>query len=164
MIRDKNVQNEIVRDENLMTAAVDIQSQHSLLAHLHHMIGAAGGHDAVDAYEEFVAALARRDVDAVLGRLSENYGRGLRKSCGKMRFNALFELWCETYPRHLCVAACFVDGDTATMETQVEVDGAPLPGRVTLVHDGATWRVDSERCADGRTRIPVTRLSPCKLT
>ncbi len=118
----------------------------------------------VAVYAEFLAAIERRDVDAVLAALSDDYGRGLRKSRAKARFNVLFELWCDTYPRHQGVTACFIDGDTATMEAQVEVEGASLPGRVTLVHDGATWRVGSERCADGRTRIPVSRLSPCKLT
>jgi hypothetical protein len=118
----------------------------------------------VIAYELFVAATGRRDVEAVLAGLSERYGAGLRNSRAKTRFSAVFELWCGTYPRHVSIAACFIDGDTATMEAQYEIDGTSLPGRVTMVHDGSTWRVDSESCADGRTRIPMSKLAPCKLS
>lgn len=112
-------------------------------------------------YAQLAAAIAQRDVEGVLVGLSPAYGRHLRAARAKRRFPALFELWCETFPRLIDVIACFVDGDSATLETLVECDGGAECGRVILVHDGAGWRIDSERCANGRTRIPLGRLSPC---
>jgi hypothetical protein len=119
------------------------------------------GQDPTLAYEDLTAAIARRDVDDVLARLSTGYGRHLRASREKRRFGALFELWCETFPRLREVIACFIDGDCAILETHVDCDGVCKEGRVYLVHDGDRWRIDSERCTDGRTRIPLARLSPC---
>jgi hypothetical protein len=145
-------------------AITEMSLELSYFASFYEAMRDASVQDPVAAYEHFAAAVVRRDVSAVLASLSDSYGRALRKSLSKKRFGALFELWCDTYPQYLGVAACYVDGDTATMEAQVQVDGVPLPGRVTLVHDGSNWRVDSESCADGRTRIPVSRLAPCKLT
>lgn len=119
----------------------------------------------VAAYQEFVRAVGRCDADIVLARICGSYGRGLRRWHNRPSFRKFFELWCENYPRHLEVTACFVDDDTAILETQAETEGGlPLLGRVTLVHCGDAWRVSSERCADGRTRIPAARLSPRQAT
>ena len=116
------------------------------------------------AYGEFIAAVARRDAEAVLARMSDDYGRNLRLHRHSRSFPTFFELWCENYPRHLEVSACFVDGDSAILETQVEHAGVALAGRVTLEYEDDAWRVGSERCADGRTRIPTGRASRCQLT
>jgi hypothetical protein len=115
------------------------------------------------AYEEFVAAVARRDAAAVLARMSEDYGRNLRLSRRSASFTMFFELWCENYPQHIEVCACFVDGDSAILETQAELDGAPVAGRVIMEYGGDAWHVSSERCADGRSRIPTGRSSRCQL-
>jgi hypothetical protein len=112
------------------------------------------------AYEEFVAAVARRDAQAVLARMSDDYGKSLRLNRHSRSFATFFQLWCEDYPRHVEVAACFVDGDSAILETRVEHAGAALAGCVILELQDDAWRVGSERCADGRTRIPTGQRSP----
>lgn len=114
------------------------------------------------AYEDFVAAVARRDAQAVLARMSDDYGKNLRLNSRSRSFATFFQLWCEDYPQHVEVSACFVDGDSAILETQVEHDGAALAGRVTLELEGDAWKVGSERCADGRTRIPTGQRSPAR--
>lgn len=116
------------------------------------------------AYAEFVAAVARRDVEAVLARMSDDYGKSLRLNRHSRSFATFFKLWCENYPQHVEVSACCVDGDSAILEIQVEHAGAALAGHVTLELEGHAWRVGSERCADGRTRIPTGRSSQSQLT
>ena len=101
-------------------------------------------------YAEFLAAVARRDFDAVLARLCARQADRLRACRARRGFEHHFEMWCRKYPRGLQVAACYVDGDTAILETSAE-SGA-LAGRVTMVLDDDAWYVLNESwdaCAVG---------------
>ncbi len=113
--------------------------------------------DPARAYLQYAAAIEHRDVESVLGRLSVDYGRHLRAAHRK-GFPALFELWCETFPRLLAVVACFVDGDCATVEMLLKSDGKVETGHAVLLLQGARWCVDFECRANGSTRIPAGRF------
>jgi hypothetical protein len=114
--------------------------------------------DPARAYVKYAAAIQHRDVEAVLEKLSEDYGRHLRAAHEMGRFPALFELWCETFPRLVGVVACFVDGDCATVEMLLQSDGRVETGYATLVRHAADWFVDFERRASGLARIPSGRV------
>jgi hypothetical protein len=118
-------------------------------------------HDPVEDYAAFVAAVARRDSDGVLDGLCVQSGAGLRRYRERPRFAQIFDLWCQYFPEHLETIACYVDGDTAILETNHRSDAGIVTGRVTMVHERGAWRVSSERCAGGRTRIPVAGFVPC---
>ncbi len=113
--------------------------------------------DPAHAYVKYAAAIQRRDVAGVLERLSDGYGRHLRAAHEKDRFPALFELWCETFPRLIGVVAYFVDGDCATIEMLLQSDGRTETGYATLVRHAAGWCVDFERRTNGLARIPSGR-------
>ncbi|QBB71455.1 nuclear transport factor 2 family protein [Pseudolysobacter antarcticus] len=121
-------------------------------------------HDPAAIYASYIVAVAQRDLATVLALASEDYAGGLRRSRGSASFMAFFGMWCENYPAHRDVLACFIDGDTAILETVVEIAQVAMPGRVALIHDGDNWRVHSERCGNGHRRMPTPRLSPCKLS
>src|SRR6201996_7253577 len=101
--------------------------------------------DPARAYVKYAAAIQHRDVEGVLEKLSDDYGRHLRAAHEKGRFPALFELWCETFPRLLGVVAYFVDGDCATIEMLLQSDGRVETGYATLVRRATGWCVDFER-------------------
>ena|SRR5450432_1630615 len=146
-----------------MTAMVEKQRKLSLLARFYNATNDLAWQNPAQAYAAFLAAVARRDANAVLARMSEDYSRKLRGYRSRPDFARFFELWCENFPRHSEVVACFIDGDTATMETTSEDDGGSLAaGRVVMVLNDGRWRVASERCDNGRTRIPTGRLLPCQ--
>ena len=126
------------------------------LAHLLANHSGHGAHDPGDAYAAFVFAVRRRDADTVLGAMTQEYGAGLRRYRERPRFAIVFDLWCAHFPRHIETIACFIDGDSAVLETSHEVNGRILPGRITMIHEHGEWRVASERCAGERTRLPVT--------
>ena len=115
-------------------------------------------------YARYVAAVSRRDLNAVLTLASDDYVRGLRRLRERSSFMAFFGLWCDSFPAARDVTACFIDGDSAILETVLEIDGTRLSAHVALIHDGVAWRVSAEHCADGRTRIPAPRLAPNKLS
>ena len=109
-------------------------------------------------YEEFIAAVLRRDVDGALARMTNAYAGGLRAWRDESGFQAFFELWCDNYPRYVAIVDCVVDGDKAIIQIRSDSDNAPVYARVTLMRDHDVWRVSSERCADGRTRMPTRRV------
>ena len=110
------------------------------------------------AYLQYAAAIEQRDVEGVLGKLSDGYGRHLKAAHQKGRFPALFELWCETFPRLVAIVAYFVDGDCATVELRLKCDGQFETGYAVLVQHGSKWCVDFECRANGRMRIPSARF------
>ena len=95
------------------------------------------------AYGDFLAAVAKRDVDAVLARMTDNYARGLSHGRARREFPRDFAHWCDKYPRELKVVRCCIDGDTATLETSGQ--GDTLAGHVTMVLNGGMWCVGAER-------------------
>jgi len=117
--------------------------------------GDDNGTDPGSVYEGYVAAVNSRDVDGVLSRMSEGYGRGLRAWRSEPKFTAYFDLWCGNYLRHVRIVSCVFEGDKAILETVGEIDGLAMPGRVALMRSGNVWQVSSERCSDGRTRMPA---------
>jgi hypothetical protein len=118
----------------------------------------AGRGDPTAVYEEFIAAVLRRDVDGALARMTNAYAGGLRAWRDESGFQAFFELWCDNYPRYVAIVDCVVDGDKAIIQIRSDSDNAPVYARVTLMRDHDVWRVSSERCADGRTRMPTRRV------
>jgi hypothetical protein len=114
--------------------------------------------DPKSVYQEFIAALLRRDVDGALARMTNGYGSGLRAWRDKSGFQAFFEQWCDSYPRYVDTVGCVVDGDRATIQIRTGSHDAPVYARVILMRDEDVWRVSSERCADGRTRMPTRRV------
>ncbi|MDR3385690.1 MAG: hypothetical protein P4L92_01455 [Rudaea sp.] len=147
-----------------MTALVETQRRLSLLAHFYHATNDLDWQNPAQAYAEFLAAVARRNVNAVLARMSEDYSRKLRGYRSRHDFAQFFELWCADYPQHRQVVACCIDTDTAILETTHASDSGLAAGRVVMVlHDGR-WRVGSEHCDNGRTRTHTGRVSPCRLT
>lgn len=139
----------------------DSHPSSAALAHLLACRIGHGAHDPGEAYAAFALAVQRRDADAVLEAAAKEYGAGLRRYRERPRFAIVFDLWCAHFPRHVETVACFIDGDTAILETRHEINGRVLPGRITMIHEDDAWRVGSERCADSRTRIPVSGFLPC---
>src|ERR1700722_5222705 len=117
-----------------------------------------GCNDPGHAYQQYSAAIEQRDLAGVLGKLSDGYGCHLRAAYRKSRFPALFELWCETFPRLIGVVAYFIDGNCATVELLLKCDNGTETGYAVMLRDGEGWCVDFEHRANGRTRIPSGRL------
>jgi ketosteroid isomerase-like protein len=115
------------------------------------------------AYADFRAAVARRDADAVIARMTDNYARDLHESRARRDFERDFARWCERYPRDWRVIACCVDGDTAMLETVAHAQGAELAGHVTMVLNGGMWCVGAEHWADNCEHLHLSRLSPCPI-
>ena len=95
------------------------------------------------AYGDFLAAVAKHDVDAVVARMTDAYARHLNHHRARGEFQRDFEQWCDKYPRELRVVGWRVDDDTATVKTR-DVDGM-LQCCVTMeLHEGM-WCVGAER-------------------
>jgi ketosteroid isomerase-like protein len=147
-----------------MTTLIEKQRRLSLLARFYLATNDLAWQNPAQAYAEFLAAVGRRDANSVLARMSEDYSRKLRGYRSRHNFAQFFALWCENYPRHQDVVACFIDGDTAILETTNAGASGLLAGRVVMVLNEGRWRVGSEHCDDERIRIPTGRLSPCQFT
>jgi hypothetical protein len=113
------------------------------------------------AYADFLTAVARRDADSVIARMTDNYARRLNECRARRDFERDFSMWCEKYPRDLKVTGHRIDGDTATLETLGHGAGGMLAGRVTMVLNGGMWCVGAERWADDCEHLRIARLSPC---
>ena len=105
------------------------------------------------AYGDFLAAVAKRDLDAVLARMTDSYAR--------RGFERDFATWCENYPRDLRVTGCRIDGDRATLETAGRGSAGKVAGRVGMVLNGGMWCVGAECWADDGEHPRIARLSTC---
>lgn len=141
-----------------MNAQVDLSRERAQM--LNNLLTLAYAQDPTAVYAAFLHAVRRRDADGVLGTLAEDYGAALRRYRSRPKFAHIFELWCEQFPAHVETTACYVDGDTAVLETRHEVNGHTVHGRITMVHEQDDWRIASERCAGDRTRVPVAGFLP----
>lgn len=112
-------------------------------------------------YGDFLAAVAKRDFDAVIARMTDACARRLTSACARRGFERDFASWCEKYPRDLKVTACRVDGDTATLETSGHGPAGKVAGRVSMVLNGGMWCVGAERWADDCEHLRIARLLPC---
>ena len=112
-------------------------------------------------YADFLAAIAARDADAVIARMTDGYARRLNESRARRDFERAFAHWCEKYPRDLKVTGCRIDGDTATLETAGHAPGGRLAGRVSMVLNGGVWCVGAERWADDCAHLRIAGLTPC---
>jgi hypothetical protein len=113
------------------------------------------------AYADFLAAIGKRDVDAVIARMTDTYAHRLSVGRARRGFERDFASWCEKYPRDLKVTACRIDGSSATLETAAHGLHGTLAGRVTMVLNGGIWCVGAERWVDDREDPRVARLSAC---
>ena len=113
------------------------------------------------AYQDFLAAVAQRDIDAVIARMTDAYARRLQASRARREFERDFACWCEKYPLDLRVTGCRVDGDSATLETSGHGATGRVAGRVSMVLNGGMWCVGAERWADDCEHLRIARLSPC---
>ena len=59
-----------------------------------------------------------------------------------------FGLWCDSYPATVQVISCYIDGTTATLEVEGNVDGKCVRARVVMQHGHDGWRVDQESFID----------------
>jgi len=113
------------------------------------------------AYTDFLAAVAKRDIDAVIARMTDSYAGRLSACRSRREFDRDFAIWCEKYPADLKVTGCRIDGDTATLETSGHGARGKLAGRVSMVLNGGIWCVGAERWADDTEHLRIARLSPC---
>jgi len=112
-------------------------------------------------YADFLAAVAKHDIDAVTARMTDTYARRLNDGRARRGFERDFANWCAKYPRDLKVTGCRIDGDTAILETAGHAAGGRLAGSVTMVLNGGMWCVGAERWADDVEHVRIARLSPC---
>jgi hypothetical protein len=96
------------------------------------------------AYCEFLAAIARRDIDGTLVRMSEEYGRDLRAMRSEPNFSSFFDLWCGTYPESTKLISYTLGDNSAIFETEGFIEGLAFATRVVLNRVGTTWYVSSE--------------------
>lgn len=99
-------------------------------------------------WRKYLAAIADRDVEVVLETMTVEYARQLRALRPTRDFGPLFELWCASQPRLISVTACFVAGDTATLEGR---EGRDLC-RVQMRQVDGVWRVSAEEFIRGSQR------------
>jgi ketosteroid isomerase-like protein len=111
----------------------------------------------VQSYSEFLAAVARRDADAVIAHMSAERSRKLREYRRRPNFAGLFELWCEDYSYQREVIACVIDGDCAILETETCAESPA--SRVTMVRNDGRWRIRCEQRAGSRIRTVTARSS-----
>jgi len=92
-------------------------------------------------YAEFLAAVARRDADAVLEYVGDTDARRVRAYRQRPGFDQYFERWCAKFPRDLRVVAVSVDSGTAVLEA-ASTTQSHLGGRVALVLNDGAWRME----------------------
>ena len=79
------------------------------------------------AYGDFLAAVAKHDVDAVTARMTDAYARRLNDGRARRGFERDFTNWCAKYPIDLKVTGCRIDGDTA-LQTRFDIVYGTVPG------------------------------------
>src|SRR4051812_24630279 len=102
------------------------------------------------AYADFLAAIRKRDVDAVIARMTDTYAHRLNASRARRGFERAFASWCDKSPPDLAVTGYRIDGETATLDTTAQGPRGKLAGRVSMVLNGGIWCVGAELWADER--------------
>ena len=96
--------------------------------------------DPVYVYRLYLAAIARRDIDAVLAAMTEENARCLQDLRARDDFEPLFDLWCESQSAPLVITASRIQGDRATVRT---CSGKTFT-TVELHRVGPRWRIAAE--------------------
>jgi ketosteroid isomerase-like protein len=91
-------------------------------------------------YTEFLAAVARRDADAMLQYVGEDDASRVRAYRQLRSFPQYFERWCAKFPSDLRVVAVSVDSGTAVLEA-ASTARCHIGGRVALVLNDGAWRM-----------------------
>ena len=95
--------------------------------------------DPASVYRRYLAAIAQRDVVAVLGVMTDDYARPLHELHCDRDFGPFFELWCESQMT-LAILSSRIEGDCACVETS---DGNTRR-MVRMRRTGGRWRIDGE--------------------
>jgi hypothetical protein len=96
--------------------------------------------DPVRTYRSYLAAIARRDINAVLAAMTDEHARSLRELRAGDDFEPLFDLWCESQSVPVVIMASRIQGDGASLRTRI---GKAL-STIELRRDGARWRIAAE--------------------
>ena len=104
--------------------------------------------DAAATYAAFLGAIAARDFERIDELATERLRAELRgmRSCAS--FPALFDMWCESYPKSAKSVPVRCDEQIAILDMRGEVDGESVNAQVLLRRVDGHWRVDKEhfRC------------------
>ena len=91
-------------------------------------------------YVEFLAAVARRDAEAMLQYVGEDDASRVRAYQQRPGFAQYFDRWCARFPSDLRVVAVAVDSGTAVLEA-ASTTRDHARGSVVLVLDDGAWRM-----------------------
>lgn len=97
--------------------------------------------DPEHAYRNYLAAIARHDIEAILEAMTEGHAQQLREMRRQRDFGPLFTLWCESQRDRLVITGCRIDADIATLT----VRGRSLRGRIDMLWFDGHWRIAGER-------------------
>ncbi len=93
------------------------------------------------AYRDYLAAIRRRDIEAVLEAMTDDYGRQWRALRRTRDFGPTFDLWCANQAGEVEITAVYLDGDMAVLESQ---DGDAF-SRIEMHYVDGGWRVAGEQ-------------------
>jgi WD40 repeat protein len=93
------------------------------------------------AYRTFRQAVADRDLAAV----NRAVARERRSAAGESEAGVLLELASAMAPADPRLVRVTVDGDSARVALEAEVDGEPIPGEAVLVRQDGAWKLHEER-------------------